>query len=166
MQLNQTSFPTGLPNISAIVQGQKIFDPRSSVTRWSPNVAHCVRSYLLNPRYGRPGLTSAGIDDTSFNADANTCEEFVAAPIITHAVSSIDTGNDELSLDGTSLRFSFNNKVRLTTTGTLPAALALNTDYYVIISSRVGRVIRLATSKQNANDGIFIDLVGSAHGYA
>lgn len=158
VELNQTSFPTGLPNISAIVQGQKIFDPRSSVTRWSPNVAHCVRSYLLNPRYGRPSLTSAGIDDTSFNADANTCEEFVAAPIITHAVSSIDTGNDELTLNGTSLRFSFKNKVRLTTTGTLPTGLALNTDYYVIISSRVGRVVRLATSKQNANDGIFIDL--------
>jgi len=115
VDLDREVYPTGMPNFSVIAQGQKIFDPRTSLTRWSPNAAHCIRSYLLNPRYGWKGLTAAGIDDTFFNADANTCEEFVAAPKITHDISSINTTNDELTLDGTSLKFRFKNKIRLTT---------------------------------------------------
>ena len=119
IDFNRTTYPNGIPNISAVVQGQKLFDPRASVTRWSPNPALAIRSYLLNPRYGRKRLTAAGIDDTFFNADANTSEEFVAAPNIKHNVTGVDTANDELTLDGTSLKFRFKNKVRLTNAGFL-----------------------------------------------
>lgn len=164
VDLDPEIYPNGMPNFSAVVQGQIIFDARTSASRWSPNAALCLRSYMLNPRYGLKKLVASGVDDTFFNADANTCEEFVAAPVKAHTISSIDTANDEITLDGTSLKFRFKNRVRLTTTGTLPTGLAVDTDYYVIVTSEEGRVIRLATTKQNTNDNVFIDLTDSGAG--
>jgi hypothetical protein len=70
------AFPNGIPNISAIVQGKKILDTRTSATAFSSNPALILRDYLTDTKYGL-GASADEIDTTSFNAAANVCDEDV-----------------------------------------------------------------------------------------
>ena len=67
---------SNIPDITCVVQGRKVFDPRNSTTAYSSNPALCIRDYLTNARYGK-GLTSAQIDDTAFSQAATDCDEVV-----------------------------------------------------------------------------------------
>jgi len=69
-------FSGSLPNITAIVQGKKLYDPRSTSTAYSNNSALVIRDYLTNSEYGL-GEPTARINDTNFNAQANICDENV-----------------------------------------------------------------------------------------
>ncbi len=71
------AYPNGIPNISAIVQGRKILDTRTSATAFSSNPAMILRDYLTDTKYGL-GSTADEIDTASFNAAANVCDETVA----------------------------------------------------------------------------------------
>lgn len=66
----------GIPNVSAMVKGKKVYDPRTSTTVYSANAALCLRDYLTDSTYGL-GLTTSEIDDTAFTAAANICDEQV-----------------------------------------------------------------------------------------
>lgn len=76
LKFDQEAFGGGIPGVSAIVKGKKLFDPRSSTTAYSNNAALVLRDYLSNSDYG-VGATAAEIDDTSFIAAANICDEDV-----------------------------------------------------------------------------------------
>lgn len=76
LEFDQDAFPSGLPTITADVKGVKVYDPRASATAWSDNPALCIRDYLTNTRYGR-GIPASQIDDASFTASANYCDENV-----------------------------------------------------------------------------------------
>jgi hypothetical protein len=65
-----------LPNISAVIKGKKVYDPRTEAVAYSNNAALCVRDYLSNSIYGL-GATIDEIDDASFIAAANICDEDV-----------------------------------------------------------------------------------------
>jgi len=69
-------FPSGIPNISAVVKGKKVYDPRTTTTVYSANPALCLRDYLTDSALGM-GLSSAEVDDTAITAAANICEEQV-----------------------------------------------------------------------------------------
>jgi hypothetical protein len=69
-------FPNGIPNITAVVQGKKLYDTRTATTAYSSNAALVIYDYLTNARYGL-GLSSSEIDTTSFNTAANICDEDV-----------------------------------------------------------------------------------------
>lgn len=77
LEFDVDAFPNGLPNISAIVQGKKVFDPRTSTTAYSTNPALCIRDYLTDDKYGF-SASSDEIDDTSFTTAANICDETVS----------------------------------------------------------------------------------------
>lgn len=77
LEFDADAFPSGMPNISAIVQGKKVFDPRTSTTAYSTNPALCIRDYLTDTKYGF-GASSDEIDDTSFTTASNICDETVA----------------------------------------------------------------------------------------
>jgi hypothetical protein len=64
---------TSIPEVRCVVKGRKVFDPRNGTTSWSDNPALCLRDYLTNQRYGK-GLSSASIDDDSFEAAADFCD--------------------------------------------------------------------------------------------
>jgi len=66
----------GIPNVSAMVKGKKVYDPRTTTTVYSANAALCLRDYLTDSTYGL-GLTTSEIDDTAFTAAANICDEQV-----------------------------------------------------------------------------------------
>lgn len=76
LKFSTDKFPNGVPNISAVVQGKKLYDPRTTTTAFSSNAALVVYDYLTNSRYGL-GLSASEIDATAINAAANICDEDV-----------------------------------------------------------------------------------------
>ncbi len=76
LEFDQDVFPNGIPNISAMVCGKKVFDVRDSTTHFSTNPALCMRDYLLDTDYGL-GVSSSEINDASFITAANECDELV-----------------------------------------------------------------------------------------
>jgi len=76
LKFNQDAFASGIPAISTVVQGRKLYDPRDSGTAFSSNPALAIRDYLANETYGL-GATDAEIDDESFKVAANVCDESV-----------------------------------------------------------------------------------------
>ena len=72
-EYDQDVFPNGLPLITAKVQGKKVYDPRSASTAYSNNAALCIRDFIASSY----GLNDSSIDDTSFQAAANECDESV-----------------------------------------------------------------------------------------
>tara|TARA_R100000700_G_scaffold9578_1_gene13911 strand:- start:3218 stop:4027 length:810 start_codon:yes stop_codon:yes gene_type:complete len=73
---------SGLPIINFDISGKKVRDIRNTaddangLLRFSDNPALCIRDYLTNTRYGR-SISTSDIDDTSFIAAANYCDETV-----------------------------------------------------------------------------------------
>ena len=68
-------FANGIPNISAIVKGKKVYDPYTTTTAWSANPALCLRDYLTE-ELGMD-MDSTEIDDTAVTAAKNICDEQV-----------------------------------------------------------------------------------------
>jgi hypothetical protein len=68
-------FANGYPEISAVVKGRKVYDPRTGTTAWSANPALCIRDYLVSD-FGL-ACDSEEIDEASFIAAANICDEEV-----------------------------------------------------------------------------------------
>lgn len=75
LEYDQNVF-SGMPNVSVVLKGKKVYDPRSSTTAWSENPALCLRDYLTDEEYGL-AATSSEIDDTACIAAANACDETV-----------------------------------------------------------------------------------------
>lgn len=65
---------SGLPELTVLVKGRKVYDPRTATTAWSDNPALCIRDYLTNTRYGK-GIPTSDIDDTLFSSAANTLDQ-------------------------------------------------------------------------------------------
>ncbi len=93
LRYDEVAYASGTPNISAIVKGRKVYDPRTSTTVWSDNAALCVLDYLISD-FGL-GASISEIDVASFIAAANICDENVA------------------TLDGTEKRYTCNGVVDL-----------------------------------------------------
>ncbi len=70
------AFPNSVPEITAVIKGKKVYDPRSpsAANAWSDNPALCVRDYLTATGYGL-GEAAANINDTAFTTAANICDE-------------------------------------------------------------------------------------------
>jgi len=75
LEWDQDKFPQGVPNITAVIRGKKIYDPRNQVTGFSQNPALCLRDYMIS-EYGLDEL-AANIDDTSIGNAADLCDEQV-----------------------------------------------------------------------------------------
>ena len=85
MVFDPEKFGGGMPNISFVVKGKKVYDPRSGETAWTDsggkpigtNPALCIRDYLTNTTYGLKALSSEINDTTNLGgvaAAANACE--------------------------------------------------------------------------------------------
>ena len=86
-------FTNGIPNITALVRGKKVHDPRTGLTQWSDNPALCIADYINDSKYG---LTSITINQAGLIASANVCEQQV-----TYEVSSQpDQQHNRYALNG------------------------------------------------------------------
>lgn len=75
MNFDADAFPNGVPEMSALIKGKKVYDPRSATTAWSSNPALCVRDYLTDAAFGL-GEVSASIDDDLISTAANVCDYY------------------------------------------------------------------------------------------
>ena len=76
LEWNADQFPQGVPNITAVIKGKKVYDPRTSTTSWSQNPALCLRDYMLDQSYGL-GEVATNLNDTSISDAADLCDEQV-----------------------------------------------------------------------------------------
>ena len=91
LEFDQDVFPNGIPVFTAVVDGKKVYDPRTTSTAFSSNAALCVRDYLTADY----GFDDTGIDDTAFSASANVSDE-----------------NVTLAVGGTEKRYAMNGVIR------------------------------------------------------
>jgi hypothetical protein len=70
---DETAFPSGLPNVTALVRGAKLFDPRTGTTAWSQNPALMARHIMLHPQFGKRSTLTAA-EDARIIAAANACD--------------------------------------------------------------------------------------------
>jgi len=85
-------FPNGLPTISAIVRGKKVYDPRTTTTAWSENVALCVADYLTDATFGK-GIAYARIVEADLIEAANICDEAVGLDATLSKTGNMVSGN-------------------------------------------------------------------------
>lgn len=69
---SETAFPSGLPTLSAIVRGAKLYDPRNGLTVWSQNPALMMRHLYQHANFGKAQVSAE--EDTRFIATANACD--------------------------------------------------------------------------------------------
>jgi hypothetical protein len=75
-------FVGGIPNISCIVKGKKVYNPSTLATAYSANPALCLRDYLTDADLGM-GMDASEIDDTSVIAAAAVCNGQVEVKPVT-----------------------------------------------------------------------------------
>lgn len=109
----------GLPNISAVLRGALLFDPRTSTTAYSDNVALVVADWL---KHG-DGLaqSSAQVPDAEIIAAANICDELVPVADVYGATQrwNFNNGPDGWAAAGGGLTYS-HNVIRIGSTGSDP----------------------------------------------
>lgn len=70
-------YPSGIPNVSVIVEGKPCLDLRDSGTRWTDNPALILYDYLTT----QFGATASEIHTSSFIDCANICDEIVTGSV-------------------------------------------------------------------------------------
>lgn len=76
---DRDAYTGGVPDITCVVKGKKVYNPQTDTTAWSDNPALCLRDYLTNTRYGK-GLPASAINQASFNTAADTCDTYEVTP--------------------------------------------------------------------------------------
>lgn len=72
LDLNQPEFQGGIPEISVLLRGKKLYDPRTGLTQWSQNNALVIRDYLTGPVCN---IDAADLPEEDFVTAANVCDE-------------------------------------------------------------------------------------------
>lgn len=164
MTKDQDIYPTGVPNISAIVEGPTVYDPRIEGENWATNLALYSHDFLKDGSYGFDAFDD-DIDEVNVSAQANICDEIVDTEIVNYEVDSVATGTDIITLDGDLLELQFGDRVQVSSTGTIPTGLSALTNYYVIpYQIKDTPRLLLATTLDNAMAKIAIDITGAGTG--
>ena len=110
-------FAQGLPNISAIVRGKKVFnpDPNVNATAWSDNPALCAYDYLRDTKYGL-GETASNILTASVITAKGICDEPV-----------------DLADDTTQARYTIN--------GVINTSNSIKSNIEQMLGSMIGRLV-------------------------
>jgi len=98
LEFDADAFPNGVPEITCLIKGKKVYDPRSTSTAWSDNPALCIRDYLTNTAYGL-GEAAASIDDTQVTIAADVCD-YKNYDVNNANPASTKTGGTRFTMDG------------------------------------------------------------------
>ena len=99
---------------------------------------------------------------------ANNLKEFIEygqmyfCPSLPFGTSDVDVSNNTITVRGE--RFKVGDKVRFTTTTTLPAGLTLATDYWIASYNAATNLITVATSLANALNNVVVDITNQGSG--
>lgn len=72
LELRQAEFQGGLPDISVLMKGKKLFDPRTGLTAWSSNPALVTYDYLTSEMCG---VDPDDLPVSHYITAANACDE-------------------------------------------------------------------------------------------
>ena len=89
LEYSADSFPNGVPEMTCLIKGKKVYDPRDATTAWSDNPALCVRDYLTNSAYGL-GEGASSIDDDQVKIAADVCDNTIYDTSPTDAIVASD----------------------------------------------------------------------------
>jgi len=67
LKFNDTKWPDGLPDLSFLIQGKAVYDPRNNTTAWSLNAALIIADYLKDSIFG----LNVAHDDIYWGTSAN-----------------------------------------------------------------------------------------------
>lgn len=119
--------------------------------------------------YSQSGATNTGkVCSSAASARSGTGIDITSAGSGTHTLQVVttftvdDVTRDEIVLYQSALRLVTGTKIRLASSGTLPAGLAAATDYYVLLVTPW--IVRLATSMANARHGTYINITDAGTG--
>jgi hypothetical protein len=98
----------------------------------------------------------SGMSNSALRYGARAALSFVS---MTEVLAAASWGTGTITDSGTSSFFYTGEKVRLTTSGTLPTGLSINTDYFIIVLTQTGTgpynsTLQLASTRANALAGI------------
>jgi hypothetical protein len=171
LKYSQDVFSNGIPQITTLVKGKKVLDPRDGNIKFTLNPALIARDYLASTEYGFEA--EGNISDASVIAAANNCDEMVTVQSEALTVTAVDTALDTLRIDSNNLTFALGDRVQVTTAGSLPGGISAATNYFVIpyqFGNQTGSFslnkprFRLATSLANAEAGIYINITSTGSG--
>ncbi|MGO2233096.1 MAG: hypothetical protein ACTH5B_03420 [Marinomonas sp.] len=93
---------SGVPTVTAVVDGRALFDPRTGITAFSNNHALVTLDYLRNRRYG-VAVADAEINFEAFKRSADICDEVSASSTNSSVMVKRWACNYVLSTDKTRL---------------------------------------------------------------
>jgi len=79
LEYSQDAYPQGIPQISALIRGAKVYDRRTGVTAWTQNCAVIADDWARYSAGG--GAADDELDTASFTSAANACD-------VTHTFST------------------------------------------------------------------------------
>ena len=74
LEYDQNVFANGIPTVTAVVEGKKVYNSASNATAYSANAALVIRDFLT----ASYGLSDDQTDDASFEAAASICDDTVS----------------------------------------------------------------------------------------
>jgi hypothetical protein len=128
---NEGLWPNGIPDVKAVVRGQKCYDPRDGVTRWTQNPALIARHFVSSAR--GLGATDPEFDDASIIAAANIAEERVTVEAYSSPSCTFQAvGTGELLFSAYENRIGDGDAVTVQCTGSLAGTnMSAGVTYYV-----------------------------------
>ncbi len=99
LEYDADAFPNNVPEITAVVKGKKVYDPRTSSTAWSDNPALCLRDYITSGKEG----TNATIYNYGIGEDIESVDDSlvtIAANVCDHLNYPVLSGGTRFSLNG------------------------------------------------------------------
>jgi hypothetical protein len=140
LEYDADAFPNGVPEVTAVVKGKKVYDPRTSTTVWSDNPALCLRDYITSGK--------EGTNTTLYNYGISEDIESVDDSLVTIAANVCDYLNYPVLSGGT--RFSLNGAF---TTNTTPYDAIQN------LSTAMGGLLWYAQGKWRMKPAYYTDPV-------
>jgi hypothetical protein len=99
LEFDADAFPNGVPEVTAVVKGKKVYDPRTSTTAWSDNPALCLRDYLTSGKES----TNTTIYNYGISEDIESVDDdlvTIAANVCDHLNYPVLSGGTRFSLNG------------------------------------------------------------------
>jgi len=99
LEFDADAFPNGVPEVTAVIKGKKVYDPRTSTTAWSDNPALCLRDYLTSGKEG----TNTTIYNYGLSEDLESVDDdlvTIAANVCDHLNYPVLSGGTRFSLNG------------------------------------------------------------------
>jgi len=140
LEFDADAFPNGPPEVTAVIKGKKVYDPRTSSTTWSDNPALCLRDYITSGK--------EGTNTTIYNYGISEDIESVDDDLVTIAANVCDHLNYPVLSGGT--RFSLNGAF---TTNTTPYDAIQN------LSTAMGGLLWYAQGKWRMKPAYYTDPV-------